>query len=518
MSRNNAAANAAALNPTSVPFFPGGNGYRDEDFELSPNSFDAHSATYDDAQAPNDVRSSRSPASFLQHSRDGAPSRLDGRHSRNALDDSQAVPVIRQVFATQPNVETHPQRESSWSANIDTFHDTGRRGSMVDEGIGPSPLEPFRDPFLGSQATARPRDRFMSFQGTPFAPSRNTSYHSYNSIPESVDEGWEYSGSAESEAPPSRPRMGSEPFLGGILTRQRDRQNRQNGNANLSASHGSRASSFNNQPNVSYNHGTNGYNSSISPVSSLESAGPNSSVDHLSFDEQLIRSPVMKDLLDRLSRCESSTRVIQRDLGDVHRKVDMLLERVTASPAASSAPEFNDPFSTSSSTTALASRGSFSVNVPPHQVAPEGNMNSIDQRLNNLASSVTQLLALQTHSMNLGSNLTGVAAINAGVQALEVSPQMSSPPSATMLRGMTTRGPNAMPTSSTQLNRGWSVGNLDLPRNRNGGDGSPNTTPNSRTESLMPGNSRRSVMGLTRQPNNASFSVATPIVLAGLFN
>jgi hypothetical protein len=65
-----------------------------------------------------------------------------------------------------------------------------------------------------------------------------------------------------------------------------------------------------------------------SPVSSLGSGGQfTSNMDYpSSFEAQLRASPVINDILERLVRCEISTREIHRNLNDVHRKVDILLD------------------------------------------------------------------------------------------------------------------------------------------------------------------------------------------------
>src|SRR5258708_39068615 len=90
-----------------------------------------------------------------------------------------------------------------------------------------------------------------------------------------------------------------------------------------------------------------------SPVSSLDSGGQfTSNMDYpSSFEAQLRASPVINDILERLARCEISTREIHRNLNDVHRKVDILLDRSTGF---TSQPEFKDPFAPASSPSSVS--------------------------------------------------------------------------------------------------------------------------------------------------------------------
>ncbi len=45
------------------------------------------------------------------------------------------------------------------------------------------------------------------------------------------------------------------------------------------------------------------------------------------FEAQLKASPIFRETMDRLLLCEYTTREIQRDLGDINRKVNLLVER-----------------------------------------------------------------------------------------------------------------------------------------------------------------------------------------------
>lgn len=234
----------------------------------------------------------------------------------------------------------------------------------------------------------------------------------------------------------------------------------------------SRSSSFN---TTSFN--TNGAFTSSSPVSSLDSGSQfTPSSDH-SLEAQLKALPLIHDILDRLVRCEYSTREIQRDLGDVHRKVNILVERSLSNPNMNSQPEFKDPFAPSSansqsfnSTSLNGARGSMG-GIAPNQVSSFDDIGQISQRLNTLTTSVGQLLALQTHQHIQSTNSglpNGQVGSNHNQQQQDLAPnQLLTPPlqpgmlghglpNRPDLRGPPTRTPN--PPMRT-----WSAGNLDLP-------------------------------------------------------
>ncbi|KAL1737630.1 hypothetical protein HDZ31DRAFT_70993, partial [Schizophyllum fasciatum] len=146
--------------------------------------------------------------------------------------------------------------------------------------------------------------------------------------------------------------------------------------------------------------------SSSSPVSSLDS-GSVFAGSEPSFEAQLKASPMIRDILDRLVRCEFTTREIQRDIGEMHRKVNLLVDRSLNTPQQSmsvnnGAPEFKDPFAPNNpsiiSPPLAGPRPSFG-NIAPNQAGPNDDISSISQRLNTLTSSVGQLVALQTQQM-----------------------------------------------------------------------------------------------------------------------
>jgi len=188
-----------------------------------------------------------------------------------------------------------------------------------------------------------------------------------------------------------------------------------------------------------------------------------------SFESQLTASPMIHDILDRLVRCEYSTREIQRDLGDVHRKVNLLVER---SLGVGSVPEFKDPFAPANanghrfSPPPNGSRQSVGGNIAPNQQVPSDDITQISQRLNTLTSSVGQLLALQTkHHMHPTSGLPNNHILTNVQPDLNPAapPQLPSNPSI-IGHGLPNR-PDLRPSSRAPHPpvRTWSAGALELP-------------------------------------------------------
>ncbi|KAG2739364.1 hypothetical protein P692DRAFT_201873228 [Suillus brevipes Sb2] len=158
-----------------------------------------------------------------------------------------------------------------------------------------------------------------------------------------------------------------------------------------------------NTPLRSSSFNINGPFPSSSPVSSLDSGSQLASgADfHHNLESQLKASPIICDLLDRLQRCEYNTREIQRDISNIHRKVNILIERTLSNATSfnNAQPEFKDPFAPASGMSTPAvniPRASFSANIAPNQSSPADDITQISQRLNMLTTSVGQLLALQT--------------------------------------------------------------------------------------------------------------------------
>ncbi|KAK2466163.1 hypothetical protein APHAL10511_001805 [Amanita phalloides] len=207
----------------------------------------------------------------------------------------------------------------------------------------------------------------------------------------------------------------------------------------------------------------------VSPVSSLDS-GSHFSVGYdnqiTGFDAQLRASPLILDILDRLSRCEVSARDIQQDLGEVHRKVDLLLERTLV---ANSQPEFKDPFASNSNMNGLPSQ--FAIprpsigNIAPNQVTVVDDISTISQRLNTLTSSVGQLLALQTQQLQTNTDLRSNSVMNANVPQPDIAANQLLPSvmgHASIGHGLPRQDLRPSPRSPNVPLRTWSAGNLDL--------------------------------------------------------
>lgn len=221
-----------------------------------------------------------------------------------------------------------------------------------------------------------------------------------------------------------------------------------------------------NTNNTPFNNITGGNFISTSPVSSLDSSSQFApSVDSLpsttSFETQLKASPFIHDLLDRLVRCEYSTREIQRDLGDLHQKMNLLMDR---HPQANNQPEFKDPFANSSaskySPAINGSRASVG-NIAPNQIAAGDDISTISQRLNTLTSSVGQLLALQTQQIQTTSVLPNQALVGSNHAPMDlVQPIVSN--QAMLGHGLPNR-PGPSPRIPNPPIRTWSTGTIDLP-------------------------------------------------------
>ncbi|KAK7049583.1 hypothetical protein VNI00_005614 [Paramarasmius palmivorus] len=241
---------------------------------------------------------------------------------------------------------------------------------------------------------------------------------------------------------------------------------------------------------------TNTTFTSSSPVSSLDSGSHFApSVDSLTsqnFESQLKASPLYIDILDRLVRCEFTTTQIQKDLGDLHRKVNLLVER---SLQANAQPEFKDPFASSSPSNFSPINGArASVGIAPNQVAPADDISTISQRLNTLTSSVGQLLALQTQQIQTTGVLPNQALVNAGGMQMSLDQGIVS--NAAMLgHGLPGRqDARPSPRIPNPPMRTWSTGTLDLP-------GRPEVAVTGRQDGPLR-DKRRSVTGLLRRDSS----------------
>lgn len=252
---------------------------------------------------------------------------------------------------------------------------------------------------------------------------------------------------------------------------------------------------------------------SSSPVSSAGSASVHtSSVDQLtaSFESQIKASPIVNDLLERLSRCEYSNREIQRELGEVHRKVNLLVDR-SLGPMTSE-PEFKNPFALPSmngrSLTPAGGYAPTSALIPPQTpMVKSDDITQLSQRLNSLTTSVGQLLALQTQQhMNAvtsaftprqGSSISRQPSIDIAPNQMVTSPPLNQ---ASMLGHGLPNRPELRPSPRTPNPpmRTWSAGTLELPMR-------PSDATISRQD-LMMRDKRRSVAGLMRR-DSAGVSV-----------
>ncbi|KAF9534864.1 hypothetical protein CPB83DRAFT_843068 [Crepidotus variabilis] len=220
--------------------------------------------------------------------------------------------------------------------------------------------------------------------------------------------------------------------------------------------------------------------SSSSPVSSLDSnsrATPSTDHQAHSFEAQLKASPIIHDILDRLVRSEYATREIKDQINDVNRKVNFLVERALES----SQPEFKDPFAQASvapTNNHLQHRPSIG-NIAPNQAAGNDDISSISQRLNTLTSSVGQLLALQTQQMQHNLTSSGsmlppgpesrASVMGLSTPQLELAPHQVMTSSGISNAALLNHGlPNRpdLRSGARQPNppmRAWSASNLDLP-------------------------------------------------------
>lgn len=216
---------------------------------------------------------------------------------------------------------------------------------------------------------------------------------------------------------------------------------------------------------------------SSSPASSLDSGSVFApSIDMpSSFDSQLRSSPLMNEVLDRLARFEFTTREIQRDLGDVHRKISLLVERTIAANM-NGPPEFRDPFAPSATpvftTPAFngvnGSRTSIIGNIAPNQPAPPDDMSVISHRLISLSTSVDHLLAMQTQQMQGSPAIQAPSMPAPNAQQPDILARTTGQSLSNMTSGLSHGIPNrpelrSAPRTPGPPMRTWSAGNLDIP-------------------------------------------------------
>nr|GAT54078.1 translation initiation factor [Mycena chlorophos] len=193
---------------------------------------------------------------------------------------------------------------------------------------------------------------------------------------------------------------------------------------------------------------------SASPVSSLDSGSHFTPSEHAArlFEAQLKASPLINDILERVSRCELSVREMQRDVGEVQRKVNVLVDR---SLGINAQPEFKDPFANTQSFSSPQLNGPRPSigNIAPNQANPApDDLSSVAQRLDLLTASVGQLAAA-SHQIH---------ASIAGNPQMDIAPNQIMPPG--LGHGLPNR-PDLRPSPrapNTPM-RTWSAGTLDLP-------------------------------------------------------
>ena len=255
-----------------------------------------------------------------------------------------------------------------------------------------------------------------------------------------------------------------------------------------------------------------------SSPSSLDSAGFSSAVmDQLSFDAQLKASPLINDLVKRLIRYENNLAEIKRNLDEVNRKVDSLLDQ---SPA-SHAPEFNDPFSPGNIATLNGSRPSLALAphqvpsnpIPPNHILTQNGsapdeVGQISQRLNVLTSSVGQLLALQTQQIQATSASLPTASSLSGISPDVITTQPIGPSLSQHMLGNGLPS-NRSPRHPPQPMRTWSAGSLDLPP-RSSIDPSAAAATTSRQENLLRDKRRSTVALLRRDSAGVCFRLFRP--------
>ncbi|GLB33741.1 putative DEAD-like helicase [Lyophyllum shimeji] len=431
-------ARSAALNPASMPFFPGGlRGGEDDGSSGLGFGFRHHTFREQDRNSMSSL--SISPSEYRSAKSSPSPP-LDHQDPRSNLfpelnERPRQSPTFRQVDAGRPHpgIENRTVRESSLIGSLDTLPE----GDDNVETPGPT---------SGGSGSQTPAASFFSLQQR---------------------------GREHISTPPVPINQNGTPSYGG--------------------------------------------HTSSSPVSSLDSGSqfaPSGDHPAQNFETQLKASPLIHDILSRLVQCEYATREIQRDLGDLHHKVTLLVERSLGNH---SQPEFKDPFAP-----ANTNGHSFSSppptgprlngprpslgNIAPNQPAPADDISAISQRLNTLTSSVGQLLAMQTQQLqtaNSDPRSNSIAGLN--THPVDIAPNQTMPPpnvsnSAMLGHGLPLR--LEMRSSARHPNpplRTWSAGTLDLPVRP--------SDPNIGRQENIVRDKRRSVTALLRRDSSGVLDV-----------
>ena len=190
------------------------------------------------------------------------------------------------------------------------------------------------------------------------------------------------------------------------------------------------------------------------------------------FDASLLSSRVMKEVFERLMRCEISVKDMHRELSDVNRKLSILIDRSIANTVANSvnnAPavppppppqetlQFRNPFAASAPLiTPLPLNGLSGLppsnGMPPARgPPPRDDITQMAQQISSLNSSVSQLLALQTQQ---AQQHRGSIAMGMPPQVMDQMPPPGIPPAG--------NGNRQAQRVANLPGRTWSQGSLDM--------------------------------------------------------
>ena len=244
---------------------------------------------------------------------------------------------------------------------------------------------------------------------------------------------------------------------------------------------------------------------SLSPVSSASSGalhGPNPELPPSNFEVQLKTSPFIMELLGRLSHYEHRHTDIQRELTELHRKINLLLDRSLG--LVGSEPEFKNPFTQQNlNGDQFSSSGML---TPVSALSPlqsttskSDELNQLSERLDSLTVSVGQMLAFQgqQHSSNPPVGLSQSRNNFPSRQgSFDIAPnQVVTPPvtqTAIANHSFPVRPDYRSATrASTMPMRTWSAGNIEVPARL--------LDPNNIRQDNLSRDKRRSVANINRR-------------------
>ncbi|KAG9016251.1 hypothetical protein FRB90_003605 [Tulasnella sp. 427] len=284
-------------------------------------------------------------------------------------------------------------------------------------------------------------------------------------------------------------------------------------------------------------------NMSSSPSSVRSSGGHLPDPLQGSFDGQAKASPFINDLLDRLIRCEYSNSNIQREISDLSRKMNLLLEHVLSNPStANGKPDVNrdahgtSPLAGNSVTPTAGTPGigggslgniysfpnasstsSLVLQSPtPNSVRErerDDEIRQLNQRISHLNSSVTQLLQAQINAgignstANLGPGFPGSSGSGPnGLGGLSGTPDLPQNPMGLAAARDMGIGNRASPRAPIPV-RTWSSSSLEMGLNmpntpQSGGVGGMRPDPSAGSAMLR--DKRRSVMTIGRRDSSGT--------------